>query len=254
MKRFFILFSVLTVALAAASCEKDIPVTGIEVDPSSATLFIGESIPVSVRYTPEDATNADEILIYSNNEKIISWDANSGIVTAKAGGTAALNAECGNIVSQCLVKVYANKFQKGKNTYGVDAATGYNYLMGTSTPQELEIILTHTSGSGTQNLKVWVTVAQLGKDLDYTKPLSDTFIGVYANNNEDGYLIYSSSTGDPMIVRADWSDAGGVKLVRGNLRVEHLQFTQYSIKADFELANGYRFGTDFSGNVSMKTE
>ena len=251
MKRLFFSLSFLTLMLIAA-CHRDIPVDTILIEPSSATLFIGESINVSVSYYPEDATNLDELTIYSTNDRIATYQ--NGIVTGVGSGNAAITAACGNVLDQCLVKVYKDKFLKGGNPYGIDYATGYLYRMGTASTQELEITLVHNDSYGaTQNFRVWILNEQLGKELDFTQALEGAFVGVYANNNEDGYFVYSSGEGTPMIVTADWSFTDAT-LTRGILQVDNPQSNRYRIHADFELSNGYRFSTDWEDTASMKTE
>ena len=247
-----LLLSLLVALLIPCACQKDIPVTDIFIQPASATLFVGESLDLSIQCYPEDATNTDELQVYSTNESIVSYA--NGRITAKDGGSAAITASCGNVLSQCRVKVYKYMLKKGGKSYGIDQASGHLYLMGMDSYQELDIVLTHWPADGsTQNLKAWITKEQLGQELDFTKPLSDAFVGVYANNNEDGYFIYSSSEGTPMIVTADWSYTDAT-LVRGLLRVDFVQSNRYIVHADFKLSNGYEFSTDWDGPVSMKTE
>lgn len=254
MKPLFRALSLLLISLPAlAGCVRENPVVDIVIDPRSATLFVGETAAVTVTCFPEDATNTDELLVYSTNEGIITY--RDGIVTAVDGGTAAVTASCGDVVTQARFKVYRDKIYKGGEAYGIDYATGYLYMMGQSSFQELEIELVHQPGSGTtQHFRAWLTKEQLGQDLDYTKPLSDTFVGVYANNNEDGYLVYSSSEGTPMIVKADWSYADGVTLRRGILRVDQYPSSRYKVHADFELSSGYKFSTDWEGTANMSVE
>ena len=56
----------LTSALfTLAACQRDIPVTDIYLEPTAKTLFVGESFDLHVQYLPEDATNLDEMQIYS---------------------------------------------------------------------------------------------------------------------------------------------------------------------------------------------
>ena len=255
MKRLFqsLFLLMLPALLLTAACHREIPVDTIRIEPASATLFVGETLDITVSCYPEDATNTDELMVYSTNERIASYQ--NGTVTARSTGTAAITAACGNVLDQCRIKVYKDKFQKGDNTYGVDYATGYLYQMGTGTTQELEIVLVHNDTDGsTQNFKVWLLNEQLGRELDYTQPLEGTFVGVYTNNNEDGYFVYSSGEGTPMIVRADWSYADGATLARGILKVENPEANRYRIHADFELSNGYRFSTDWEDAASLKIE
>ncbi|MBQ3743752.1 MAG: Ig-like domain-containing protein [Bacteroidales bacterium] len=252
MKRFtlpiFLLFSLLPL-----SCQKDIPVESITISPGTATLFVGESREITVSCFPEEATNLDELQVYSTNEKIVQYQ--NGQITGVGGGDAAISATCGNILSQCRVKVYKDKFLKNGMTFGIDYVTGYEYLESEPTVQEIEIILVHNEPNGDlQKFDVWVQFDQLGKELDFTKAIEGwAYVGVYVNNNEDGYLVFSSPEGEPSIHLADWGDPGNVTLTRGILKVEHLHFTDYRIHADFELSNGYRFSTDWEGTASLKT-
>ena len=252
MKRFtlpiFLLFS-----LFPLSCQKDIPVESITISPGTATLFVGESREITVSCFPEEATNLDELQVYSTNEKIVQYQ--NGQITGVGGGDAAISATCGNVLSQCRVKVYKDKFLKNGMTFGIDYATGYEYLKSEPTVQEIEIILVHNEPNGDlQKFDVWVQFDQLGKELDFTKAIEGwAYVGVYVNNNEDGYLVFSSPEGEPGIHLADWGDPGNVTLTRGILKVEHLHFTDYRIHADFELSNGYRFSTDWEGTASLKT-
>ena len=237
------------------SCHREIPVTEIVLTPGEATLFIGETQEFTVQCFPEEATNTDQLLIYSSSEKIFTYE--NGVVTAKGAGNAALTATCENVVAQARIKVYKDKLYKGNAVYGIDYATGYRYMMGQSTPQEMEIELIHSGAYGTtQRFRAWITMDQVGKDLDFTQPLEGgPFVGTYANNNEDGYLIYGSYEGTPMIVRADWSDADGITLTRGILRIEDAGgFNRFRLHADFELSSGYKFGTDWEGSANMKIE
>ena len=252
MKRYIPSFLLLLILLPLASCQKDIPVESLTISPSSMTLFVGDSREISVQYFPVEATNLDELQIYSTNEKIVRYQ--DGKVTGVSGGDAAISATCGNVLSQCIVKVYKDKFLKNGTTYGIDYATGYRYFCSEPTVQELEIILVHKEPNGDlQKFDVWVQVGQLGQELDFTKPIEGwSYVGAYLNNNESGYLIFASEEGEPFIRLADWGDPGSVTLTRGILKVEHLQFFDYRIHADFELSNGYRFSTDWEGSATLK--
>ena len=243
----------MLVLFPLASCQKDIPVESIKINPASMTLFVGETREINVQYFPEEATNLDELQIYSTNEKIARYQ--DGRVTAVSGGDVAISATCGNVLGQCIIKVYKDQFLKNGKTYGIDYATGYQYFCSEPTVQEVEIILVHKEPNGDlQQFDVWVQVGQLGKELDFTKPIDGwSYVGVYLNNNEDGYLVFSSEEGEPSIRLADWGDPGNVTLTRGILKVEHLHFFDYRIHADFELSNGYRFSTDWEDSASLKT-
>ena len=253
MKRFTLPIFLL-LSLLPLSCQKDIPVESITISPGTATLFVGESREITVSCFPEEATNLDELQVYSTNEKIVQYQ--NGQITGVGGGDAAISATCGNVLSQCRVKVYKDKFLKNGMTFGIDYTTGYEYLNSEPTVQEIEIILVHNEPNGDlQKFDVWVQFDQLGKELDFTKPIEGwAYVGVYVNNNEDGYLVFASENGTPSIHLADWGDPGNVTLTRGLLRVDNLGFSKYRIHADFELSNGYRFSTDWEGTSNMKTD
>lgn len=256
MKNSFASAALLGLILVfASSCHRDIPVNDIILEPSSATLFVGETQEFTVRCLPDEATNTDELLVYSSNPSILTYE--NGVVTAQAQGNAALTAACGNVVTQARIKVYKDKLYKGKDVYGIDYASGHRYMMGQATPQEMDIELVHKAANGTtQQFRAWITMDQLGKDLDFTQPLEGgPFVGTYANSNEDGYLVYGSYEGTPMIVKADWSGADGVTLTRGILRIDQNGGpNKFRIHADFELSSGYKFGTDWEGSANMVNE
>jgi hypothetical protein len=59
--------------------------------------------------------------------------------------------------------------------------------------------------------------------------------------------------GEPRIKTADWSDTDAT-LKHGILHVDQGTSNQYKIHVDFELSNGYSFGTDWEGYVNMKVD
>lgn len=251
MKRFFSSLLV-PVLLFTTACHREIPISDIFVDPTSKTLFVGESFELHIQYIPEDATNTDEIEVYSTNDNIAAYS--NGTVTAKSAGTAAITASCGYTFDQCRIKVYQYALQKGGKSYGIDYANGYASTMGESSIQAVEIFLIHNDPDGsTQNLEFWMRTHQFGQDIDFTKDPGEAFVSVFMNNNEDGYTVYMGDDGEPRIKTADWSPTDAT-LKRGILRVDPGQSNQYKIHVDFELSNGYSFGTDWEGYVNMKVD
>jgi len=243
------LFAPVLALVVLTGCPKDIPVTDIEIDPSSATLFVGESIDLTVRCTPEDATNLDELMVYSSNESIAKYE--NGRVTGVDGGTTAITASCGNVMDQSRIKVYRYKLIKGGKAYGINFAKGYQSLYEEPNDYSYQFFLIHNASDGsTQNFQTWFRSADLGRDIDYTKEPSEIGISVFMNNNEDGYCLYWGDEGIA-IRTADWSDVPGVTLTRGNLRIDHIQGHKYKVFADFALSNGYEFSVDWEGTVSM---
>ena len=252
MKKIFLSLLLAPALLALTACHPDVLVTDIFLEPTAKTLFVGESFDLQVEYMPENATNADEMQIYSTNEQIVTYA--NGKVTANDGGSAAITVSCGNAMAQCRVKVYRYKLEKGGNTYGIDQAYGYLLMMGEASVQALQLYLVHNAADGSsQNFQCWLRSDQLGTDIDFTRNAGEAQVSVYANNNEDGYTIYfNEEEGCPRIVTADWSDTDAT-LTRGILRVDPVISNQYIIHADFELSNGYRFSTDWNGPFSLKT-
>lgn len=249
MKKTVYLFFVL--CLAAAGCQKDIPVTDIQIEPASATLFVGESVNISIQCVPEEATNLDELTVYSTNESIVSYS--GGVAMARDGGSAAITASCGSVLTQCRIKVYKDSFSKGDKKYGIDYGAGYLNMESEASPQSIEIDLIHDA-EPRQTFQMYLRYHQLGQELDFTKPLADAFVSVFANNNEDGYTVFAREEDGPMIVTADFSDAPGVTLVKGILRVDPISGNRYKVHADFELSNGYRFFVDWEGIANLKVD
>lgn len=242
-------FPLFVLILAAAACQKDIPVADIRIEPASATLFVGESVNLSIQCFPEEATNLDELTVYSTNESAVSYS--NGVATALDGGTAAITASCGSVLAQCRIKVYKDSFSKGGKTYGIDYGTGYLNMESEASPQSIEIDLIHDA-EPRQTFQMYLRYHQLGQELDFTQPLPDAFVSVFANNNEDGYSVFASEEDVPRIVTADFSDTPGVTLVKGILRVGQSTGSRYKVHADFELSNGYRFFVDWEGIANLK--
>lgn len=79
------------------------PATSIELNLSSAELKVGETLSLSAKILPEDAT--DQIVTWSSsNPTIASVDAN-GIVTAISLGNTTITATCGDLSATCSVNV-----------------------------------------------------------------------------------------------------------------------------------------------------
>ena len=91
------------VTVVAAS----VPVTGVSLNRTNATLAIGESETLIATITPENATNQN-VTWASSNAAVATVDAN-GVVTAVAVGTATITVttEDGNRTATCVVTVVA---------------------------------------------------------------------------------------------------------------------------------------------------
>lgn len=116
MKRNFKLFNCLTVVVLllglSTSCEKDVVLTGIELDQITANLMVGSTLNLSVIFNPPDATNKDITWESSNNNVATVAD---GIVTGVALGTAIISAasiENNMIKASCEVTVIPSNGQQ----------------------------------------------------------------------------------------------------------------------------------------------
>ena len=93
------------VTLYAQWAEKE--VTSITLEPTSATLNVGETVTITATITPSDALNTD-VTWTSSNPSIATVDAN-GVVTAIASGTVTITATNTNsgVSATCAITVVA---------------------------------------------------------------------------------------------------------------------------------------------------
>ncbi len=239
-----------------AACHKkpiEIKVERIEFAPAQYKMFIGDEQDVTVQCYPNTATNLDQLSISLSNTEVAGFV--NGKLKAKAAGTSALQARCGDAYAQARVTVYSGYFTKGGKKYGVDSATGYYITMGESTPQEIQLTLTYYDESGdTQNFWLDVKCSNFGKTIDFLKDMDGSMVSVQMNNNEDGYCVpYAREDGTPAVVLADWGYTDAT-LVKGLLTVESPATGRFKVSADFALSNGYTFTASWEGTAAMKTE
>jgi len=64
----------------------EVPVTGVEINPTSLTLRVGDTSQVSATILPENASNKNHIFI-SENDAIATVNEDTGVVTAHSVGT-----------------------------------------------------------------------------------------------------------------------------------------------------------------------
>ena len=253
MKRIFNLIFLLFVVAACTKPQPELPVNKMEIDPASIQFFPGDVQEVNVLCYPEHATNLDQLVVFVSNTNVADFQ--NGKLTAKAPGAATLQARCGDVSAQARITVYSGYFTKADKKYGVDSATGYLFTMGESTPQEMQMTLTHTVNSeDTQSFWLHIKYSNLGKDIDFMRDMDETMVSVQLNNNEDGYCIpYAQEDGTPVVKLADWGDTDAT-LTRGVLRVDDLGGSKYKVTADFALSNGYTFTANWEGTASMQKE
>ena len=80
-----------------------VPVTGITLNKSSATLKKGGTVQLSATVSPSNATNKS--VTYSTSNSKVATVSSSGLVTAKGGGTATITAKSGSKTAKFKVTV-----------------------------------------------------------------------------------------------------------------------------------------------------
>jgi len=75
--------------------KKEIPITEISLDKSSATLTEGETTTLTATVLPENTTDSKSVSWSSSNSEVATVDAN-GTVTAKRAGTVVITATSTN--------------------------------------------------------------------------------------------------------------------------------------------------------------
>ena len=104
----------------SASCEitvekKEVPVTGISIEPSSLKLPVGDTYSLIPHVQPNDATNQD-IKWLSTNESVATVNA-KGKVTAVAAGSAEIRAMLEGKFANCPVEVDNVQMTMKKTSY-----------------------------------------------------------------------------------------------------------------------------------------
>ena len=106
--------SIFNIALAALSfvglqsCNsmEEVAVQSIAVSPEEKTVPVGESVQLSVVFTPENATN-QKVVWTTDDEAVATVDEN-GVVTAVAMGETMISALASGFRAQCRVTVPDN--------------------------------------------------------------------------------------------------------------------------------------------------
>ena len=253
IKRYLLYGGALLLLLVGCQ-KKETPVDRIVVTPEVVKLFVGETQAIQVECYPASATNLDLLTVANSNPAVADFE--NGKLVAKSPGYTQILARCGNVSGKSGVTVYAGWFTKRDKRYGVDIATGYNLLMGDTTPQAIELDLAHQVDSDNQeHFWLWMPCSDFGKTIDFSDVVGETMVAVYLNNNEDGYTLFGGSEPGCSLRSADWvMDVSDISLVKGTLKVERPENNRFKVKADFELSNGFTFSADWDGYPAMTTE
>lgn len=82
-----------------------VAVTGISLNKTSTTLYVGDTEALTATITPSNATNKN--VTWSSSNSSVASVSSSGVVTAKVAGTATITAktEDGDNIATCIVEV-----------------------------------------------------------------------------------------------------------------------------------------------------
>jgi len=81
-------YSEITVVVAT---DPDVPVTGVTVSPTTATLYVGNTEQLTATVLPSNATNQN-VTWSSNNTAVATVNSNTGLVSAVSAGSATITA------------------------------------------------------------------------------------------------------------------------------------------------------------------
>jgi len=94
---------------AAASGVPFVHATSVQLEKTSATMTIGSPLPLAATVTPEDAT--DPSLTWKTSNSAVATVSSSGVVTAKAAGSAMITAtsnDVGTLSASCAITVLSD--------------------------------------------------------------------------------------------------------------------------------------------------
>lgn len=91
-----------------------VPVTGISLDVSETSMRVGQTLTLTSRVSPSDASIKD--VIWESSDKTVAYVSQSGIVTAKSGGKVTITAKSkdnSSVVAKCVILVRSDNVGAG---------------------------------------------------------------------------------------------------------------------------------------------
>lgn len=91
-----------------------VPVTGITLDVSETSMRVGQTLTLTSRVSPSDASIKD--VIWESSDKTVAYVSQSGIVTAKNGGKVTITAKSkdnSSVVAKCVILVRSDNVGAG---------------------------------------------------------------------------------------------------------------------------------------------
>lgn len=139
---------VLALSLAVPALAAGVPVTGLSLDQDKMTLTIGETAALKATVTPDNASNKK--VTWKSNKETIASVSSTGVVTAKAEGTAAITATTsdGDYPAICHVTVEEN-YVTGVT---ITPAGPESLPVGKTRQLSAKVLYAHNTASGSQEV------------------------------------------------------------------------------------------------------
>lgn len=99
-----------------------VPVTGISLDVSETSMRVGQTLTLTSRVSPSDASIKD--VIWESSDKTVAYVSQSGIVTAKSGGKVTITAKSkdnSSVVAKCVILIRSD-------TVGAGGSEGVGFI------------------------------------------------------------------------------------------------------------------------------
>lgn len=91
-----------------------VPVSGITLDMSETSMRVGQTLTLTPKVSPSDASIKD--VIWDSSDKTVAYVSQSGIVTAKSGGKVTITAKSkdnSSVVAKCVILVRSDNVGAG---------------------------------------------------------------------------------------------------------------------------------------------
>lgn len=205
------------------------PVTGVTLDPTSLSLFTGDTATLTATVEPENATNKN--VTWSSDKPEVATVEN-GKVTAKAAGTATITATAeddSDISATCTVTVTQSEYSISADTTALDFGSAYT---GYTQPAAQTVTITNTGNqslnlnqpASTSSFEVGTlstTELAAGATATFTvQPKAGLSVGTYSEN-----IAVTSSEGATLSITASFN-------VRKEVKVEPSGSTNLSFTTD----------------------
>ena len=99
-----------------------VPVSGITLDMSETSMRVGQTLTLTPKVSPSDASIKD--VIWDSSDKSVAYVSQSGIVTAKSGGKVFITAKSkdnSSVVATCVILIRSD-------TVGAGGSEGVGFI------------------------------------------------------------------------------------------------------------------------------